>query len=154
MLTLDTDVVREWLDQDLRVRVVEDLLELSDRGLVDLAVTATIHQDIPRPPLADRLSVLPEVGIAETGTVFRLDVSALDGPDMLGSQGFVDWMENLGVKNPDWRDFDHLHSHLLQGRDFFLTWDSKIHHFAKDLSSLWGIEVRRPEEYLAERQGG
>lgn len=41
---------------------------------------------------------------------------------------------------------------MLKGRDYFLIWDSKIHHFAGDLSSLWGIEVRKPEVYLAERR--
>lgn len=151
-LTLDTDVIRRWFDQDARVEAVRELIELSDRGLIELAVTATVHQDVPRPPLSDRLSELPELGIAENGTVARLGSWVL-GRDMLGSQGFVDWVEALGVEEPDWRDFDHLHAHMLQGRDYFLTWDSNIRHFAEDLSILWGIEVRRPEEYLAERQG-
>lgn len=151
-LTLDTDVIRRWFDQDARVEAVRELIELSDRGLIELAVTATVHQDVPRPPLSDRLSELPELGIAENGTVARLGSWVL-GRDGLGSQGFVDWVVALGVEEPDWRDFDHLHAHMLLGRDYFLTWDSNIHHFAEDLSILWGIEVRRPEEYLAERQG-
>lgn len=124
-LTLDTDVIRRWFDQDARVEAVRELIELSD-GLIELAVTATVHQDVPRPPLSDRLSELPELGIAENGTVARLGSWVL-GRDMLGSQGFVDWVEALGVEEPDWRDFDHLHAHMLQGRDYFLTWDSNIH---------------------------
>jgi hypothetical protein len=151
-LTLDTDLVREWFDQDSRVEAVKELLDLGDRGEVDLAVTARIHEDIWFPPLSERLSELGELGIAETGSVTRLGYWKL-GRDHLGHQGFVDWVDSLDVKEPDWRDFDHLHAHMLQGRDFFLTWDKKILHFADDLSTLWEIEVRAPEQYLDERHG-
>ncbi|HET8738879.1 MAG TPA: hypothetical protein VFO17_04000 [Acidimicrobiia bacterium] len=151
-LTLDTNLIREWLDEDSRVETVQQLLRLKDAGKVDLAVTARIHEDIWFPPLSDRLAELAEVGIAETGSVARLGFWQL-GRDHLGDSEFVDWVESLNVKEPDWRDFDHLHAHMLQNRDFFLTWDSKILHFRVDLSTLWRIEVQRPEEYLEHRFG-
>lgn len=66
-LTLDTNVIREWWDQRLNHRIVEKLLELADGGLVDLAVTATIHADIPADPLAQKIAELPQVGIDKTG---------------------------------------------------------------------------------------
>lgn len=99
-LTLDTDLVREWFDQDSRVQAVKDLLELSDQGLVDLAVTARIHEDIWFGELAERLKELAALGIAETGFVTRLGFWVL-GRDHLGHQGFVDWVESLGVEEPD-----------------------------------------------------
>lgn len=71
--------------------------------------------------------------------------------DMLGSQDFIDWYESLDVEHPDWRDFDHLHAHMLQKRDYFLTWDKNIHHFAREFATRWRIEVRKPEDYLADR---
>lgn len=151
-LTLDTDLIREWFDQDQRVGAVEDLLELSDRALIDLAVTARIHQDIWFGELAERLAELGDLGISMTGSVTRVGFWEI-GRDRLADPDFVDWVHNLSVKEPDWRDFDHLHAHMLEGRDFFLTWDSKIRHFAKELSTLWGVDVRKPEDYLAERWG-
>jgi hypothetical protein len=58
-LTLDTCLLQElWRNQAKR-SVVEDVLSLPH---VDLAVTATIHDDIPRSPLADRLRDLPNSG--------------------------------------------------------------------------------------------
>lgn len=149
-LTLDTNLIREWWDRDAKHRVVEELLALGERGLVDLAVTATIQEDIWFGPLAERLSSLPEVGITETGTVARLGSWVL-GRDMLGDQGFVDWYKVLHVEEPDRRDFDHLHAHMLLGRDFFLTWDKKILEFSGALDTEWGIHVSRPEEYLDQR---
>lgn len=38
-LTLDTDLIREWFDEDSRVAPVRELLDLRDGGEVELAVT-------------------------------------------------------------------------------------------------------------------
>lgn len=152
-LTLDTILIREWWDRDAKHRVVEELLALRERGLVDLAVTATIREDIWFGPLAERLSSLPEVGITETGTVARLGRWVLDR-DMLGDQGFADWYEGLHVEEPEWRDFDHPQAHMLLRRDLFLTWDEKVLEFSGTLDMEWGIHVIRPEEYLDQRQRG
>ena len=149
-LTLDTNLVREWWDQRPKQRVVAQLLDLADRGMVDLAVTATIHLDIPDEPLALRIQELPEIAIGKTETVARLG-SWLLGRDMLGSQEFVDWQEGLGVTEPDSRDFDHLHAHMLLRRDYFLTWDGAILSLASELTRRWEIRVLRPEDYLSEK---
>lgn len=149
-LTLDTNIIYDWWTKQARHSVVAELLDLADRKEVDLAVTATIHQDIPDDPLARRIADLPEINVEQEGTVARLGSWVL-GRDTLGDQAFVDWHEGLGVKKPDWRDFDHLHAHMLLGRDYFLTWDGEINNLAPELSRRWGIEVRRPEEDLRQR---
>lgn len=130
-LTLDTNLLQAyWLDQAKR-DLVEQLLQLAAAGEVDLVVTNRITADIPGEPLAQRLRELPEMGIGKIGGAFRLDVSELDGGDMLGSDLFVSLTEQANIellrrgrrtdKIPDWRDWDHLHGHFLKRRDVFLT---------------------------------
>lgn len=153
-LTLDTNLLQElWRNQAKR-SVVEDVLSLPH---VDLAVTATIHDDIPRSPLADRLRDLPKLRISLTPRLARLGTWTL-GVDMLGSQEFVAFQDKVqstwapGKRRlPDCRDFDHLHAHLAQGRDVFLTWDHAILSLAPELNFGLGITVESPEEYLAHR---
>ena len=88
-VTLDTSVVQEYWRQQERVAIVEALLNLAEDELINLAVTRRIYADVPRPPLADRIDKLHEIGVNLTGSVFRLDLSALDSGDMLGSDIFM-----------------------------------------------------------------
>jgi hypothetical protein len=55
-------------------------------------------------------------------------------------------------KLPDWRDWDHLHAHMLKGRTVFLTWDRPIHRLSEPLQDRFGIRVQTPEAFLAETQ--
>ena len=154
-LTLDTNVPWElWADTPGQKRdAVVALLALSQQGKVDPAVTATIDLDIPHSPLAERVAELPTVGIKKIGTVARLGTWQL-GRDLLGDDGFVTWSEGLGRTQPDSRDFDHLHAHMLHDRTHFLTWEKPILNLAGDLSKLWGINVYRPDDYLDSRFPG
>ena len=102
------------------------LLDLAEDELINLAVTRRIYEDVPQSPLADRIGELHEIGVDLTGSVFRLDVSALDSGDMLGSNIAMDVFESIahklahqGQSAPDWRDWDHVHGHYLSGRDVF-----------------------------------
>ena len=154
-LTLDTNILIEFWSRQQKLNVVEALLQLAKQGKVDLAVTARIQDDIPRPPLADRINELPLLNIVQTGSVTRLGAWVL-GRDMLGDQSFVDFVSNLehrgtisGKKQPDWRDWDHLHAHYLLRRNTFLTWDNRILGFAEALKSQFGINIMTPEDYLA-----
>lgn len=160
-LTLDTSLLQEyWKEQDKK-DIVEQVLALADSSAVDLAVTRYIRDDIPNDPLASRIDELPRLKVAETGGVFTLNLSALDGPDGLGSQEFLDfqaaipadWKPKRGER-PDGRDWLHLHAHFIQGRDVFLTWDEGVLELGEMLASNgFRIRVMRPEDYLARRNG-
>ena len=156
-VTLDTNLLLEyWKDQDRRA-VVENLIELSRSGDVDLTVTARIREDVPRPPLSDSLDRLAELNVQETASVTRLDFWVL-GRDMLGDDTFVAVSQQLdeeltrqGRTPPDWRDWDHLHAHFLSGRSVFLTWDARILEISPDLLDRLRIVVTNPEAWLADK---
>jgi hypothetical protein len=155
-VTLDTSVLQEyWKDQAKRA-VVERLLALAAMKDIDLAITARVREDIPDRPLASEIDALPEIGVHETGSVARFDYWVLDR-DHLGSEEFEAF--RLGLESarkegdprlPDWRDRDHLHAHMLQGRTVFLTWDVPILRLAKVLEDRFGVRVESPEDFLAE----
>lgn len=89
-VTLDTNVLFEYFQKGSKLEVVERLLELADNGTIELAITRRVTEDIPNPPLSNRLSELPNLNISATGSVTRLDHWQL-GVDMLGDQAFVDF---------------------------------------------------------------
>jgi uracil-DNA glycosylase len=157
-LTFDANLLLEYWKDRPKKATVEELLRLAERGEVDLAVTARIREDVPRDPLAARVDQLPELGIKETGSVARLDIWVL-GRDHVGSEEFEalrlqlqsEW-EPGNPEFPDLRDWDHLHAHMLQGRDAFLTWDKAILRLGPRLERF-GIQVTTPEQYLAIRSG-
>ena len=127
-VTLDTNLVIVYLKNDEKAIVVARLLELGRTGQLNLAVTTRVHSDVPRPPLADRLNELPELGIKQIGSVFRLNHSLLDGEDRLGNTKVRNVTDRIreecrrrSIKPPDCRDWDHLHGHCLAERDVFLT---------------------------------
>jgi len=153
-LTLDTNLLLEYWKSQIKRKAAERLLLLAKQGKVDLAVTARIREDVPLPPLAQKLNELSELGINETGSVTRLGNWVL-GRDMLGDEAFNDFWptaealaKQRGKKPPDWRDWDHLHAHYLLRRDVFLTWDEGIICLSEDLKTHFGVVVMRPEAYL------
>lgn len=153
-LTLDTNLLQEYWRQQDKSEVVERLLRLAKQGKVDLAVTARVHEDIPNPPLSDRLNELPELGVGVTGSVARVGRWVL-GRDMLADEAFASFYatacelaRQCGKKPPDWRDWDHLHAHYLLHRQVFLTWDEGIVCLAETLKRQFGITVMKPEAYL------
>jgi hypothetical protein len=155
-VTLDTNVLQEyWIDRAKKA-VVERLLALAAIKDIDLAITARVREDIPERPLASEIDALPELGVHETGSVTRLDYWVLDR-DHLGSEEFEAF--RLGLESarkegdprlPDWRDWDHLHAHMLQGRTVFLTWDGPILRLGDVLQDRFAIRVQTPEDFLAE----
>lgn len=155
-VTLDTNLLLEyWKDQNKRA-VVENLIELSRSGQVDLAVTARIREDVPRQPLSDNLNRLADLNVQEAASVTRLGFWVL-GRDMLGDDTFVAVSQQLdeeltrrGRTPPDWRDWDHLHAHFLSRRSAFLTWDERILEIAPELLDRLRIVVKNPEAWLAE----
>lgn len=124
-----------------------------------LAITSRIREDVPNLPLSAQLNDLPTLGVDETGSVFRWDVSAWDDGDMWGDDEFVSASEELtqalirqNKVPPDWRDWDHLHAHYLMRRHVFLTWDRRVLQLAGDLSDRLSLVVVTPEEFLKGRR--
>lgn len=162
-VTLDTNILQEYWKKQDKVRVVEKLLNLSENGEFDLAVTTRISEDIPHPPLSNRINQLPELGVQQIGAPFRLDrsFSLLSGKDVLGSEEFSKFSYSLmftlkqkGRKDkniPDWRDWDHIQGHYLAKRDVFLTWDKAVLECAKELEEEFGVVLMRPEDFIAMR---
>lgn len=159
-LTLDTNLLQEYWREQERRDVVAALLDLADSGVAELVVTARVHADIPGGPLAERLKELPEMRIGQIGGVFRLDISALDGGDMLGSQTFdtlaqqamAELQRRGRTELPDWRDWDHLQSHFIMRRDVFLTWDKRLLEAAQIIAVELPVIARTPEDFLATRE--
>jgi hypothetical protein len=155
-VTLDTNLLQElWKDRPKRA-VVERLLALAEEKGFDLAISARVREDIPEEPLASKINTLSDLGVTETGSVTRLDYWVL-GRDQLGSDEFEDFRLQLesarkegDARLPDWRDWDHLHAHMLQGRTVFLTWDRAILRLSQVLQDRFGIRVQAPEDFLGE----
>ena len=159
-VTLDTDVVRTWWEKRSRVEHVEKLLELGKKFEIDLAVTRRIHDDVPDQPLAAKINDLPSLLIHEIGAVMRLN-NWEAGTDTVGITEFVNFIGSIETSDefnhmnkytrPDWRDWDHIHTHYRYSRNYFLTWDNKVLHFKKAFEDF-GIKVMKPEEYLSQHQ--
>ena len=156
--TLDTNVLVEHWNDRSKAKITRTLLDLAENGLLDLAVTSRIREDIPYSPLADRITELRALQVQQIGSVFVLGLSALGGGDMLADDEFpeaMDRIENLfdrqgRIKNrPDWRDWQHVWGHYLKGRDVFLTWDRPILDAAPELKAQLGIVVIKPEDLLS-----
>ena len=157
-VTLDTNVVIEWWKDQAKIEHVNELLELGKSFKIDLAVTGRISDDIPEPPLTDRINELPNLNIHNIGSVIRFGPWQV-GIDVAGNDEFKRFLDSPAIvkkrnqmnaeKRPDWRDWDHLHTHYRYKRDYFLTWDKKILHFANELQNNLGIVVMKPECYLS-----
>ena len=153
-VTLDTSVIVEYFEKRGKVMVVENLLELAQSGELDLCVTGRIREDIPRQPLSERINELPELGIREMGSIIRTGHWS-PGRDVAGSTKFQEVIDSLPddpsrptKKRPDWRDWDHVQTHYLNGRDVFLTWDKGILYAAPHLKENLGTVIMKPEDYL------
>ncbi len=153
-LTLDTNLLLEYWKQQKKKEVIETLIGFAKQGKVDLVVTSRVREDIPRPPLSDKIKDLPELQINEIGSVARFGYWVL-GRDMLADSNFVifshvasEIAKKNGQKPPDWRDWDHLHVYYLLKRDTFLTWDEGIIYLSKVLKDKFNISINKPDEYL------
>ena len=152
-ITLDTNVMQEyWLDRP-KAHVVRRLLDLSDSGKLDLAVTSRIRSDVPHPPLAERINEVKMIpSLARLGH-WRLDGTAYlsDGKIIRVLEDIVSRFRETGMREenlPDFRDLDHLEAHKTSKRNIFLTWDKGILHIANCLKRELGIVVMKPEDYL------
>ena len=159
-VTLDTNVVREWWGNRAKVEHVNKLLDLGKNFAIDLAVTGRIRDDIPSLPLAEKINELPNLNVSDIGSVIRFGHWQV-GIDVAGNDEFKNFFDSPAVveklnrmnetRRPDWRDWDHLHTHYRYKRDFFLTWDRGILHFAGELKKELGIIVMKPDAFNVDK---
>ncbi len=159
-VTFDTNVVIEWWDNQDKVEYVEKLLELGKKFEIDMAVTRRIRDDLLKRSSTTEINDLPNLLIREIGAVMRLN-NWEAGTDTIGITEFVNFIGSIENsdefnhmnkdKRPDWRDWDHIHTHYRYDRNYFLTWDGRVLHFKKAFEDF-GIKVMKPEEYLSQHQ--
>jgi hypothetical protein len=156
-VTLDTNVLRDYWENRPGREHVEELLRRAAAGEIELAVTERIHEDVPCPPLSNRIAELPTLDILKTATAARMDKWEL-GHHMLGEQAFVDAAQRITdemaktmkrEKLPDSRDWDHVHAHHLLHRDVFLTRDKKLLHAIALLPEELRVTAMTPEKFLS-----
>ena len=163
--TLDTSIVsaadRRLKEHDLAS--IDRLIKLGHDGTLILQLTEAFERDFSRYEGAEgrqqRLDWLLQSPVVEkraSGT-FRLDVSSLDGNDLLADDDTLRLdralRDLLGVRGTSpakaYSDIDHLIAHHRSGADTFITVDSKTilrHH--ETLAEL-GIVVLTPAAAVA-----
>ena len=159
-VTLDTNVVIEWWDNQDKVEYVDKLLELGKKFELDMAVTRRIRDDLLKRSSIAEINDLPNLLIDEIGAIIRIN-NWKPGTDIGGITEFVNFTGSIETsdkfnhmsekRQPDWRDWDHIHAHYRYGRNYFLTWDGGILHFQKEFEEF-GIKIMKPEDYLSQHQ--
>ena len=159
-VTLDTNVVIEWWDNQDKVEYVDKLLELGKKFEIDMAVTRRIRDDLLKRSSIAEINDLPNLLIDEIGAVIRIN-NWKPGTDIVGITEFVNFIGSIETsdkfdhmskkRQPDERDWDHIHTHYRYSRNYFLTWDRGILHFQKEFEEF-GIKIMKPENYLSQHQ--
>jgi type I restriction enzyme M protein len=152
-VTLDTNIPYRWFENHKERVIFEELLDWQTKGAIEIVVTRTIMKDVPREPYRTKVQNLRELDVEIVGTVFRLDDSLLDGIDMLGLGEFGAFEKRLrsefpNMKEPNQNDLDHIHAHLLNKRDVFLTFEKAILNLRERFQSELGVCIQHPEEFL------
>ena len=167
LLTLDTNpLVYAHDPAHLTPVEVDEVLELLHHDEIDVAIAGVWWRDNAADHDLNRREQLREVleGYPTAGPgPFRVDISTLDGPDVLASDADADLANRLeqtlwpggGARNPKrvrsrMTDVDHLLVHLRSGRDVFVTLDRDVLDKREKLRSQFGIRVARPSEVLEE----
>ncbi len=129
-----TKVISVAVDQGVNLK---KLKRLQQKGLIKLFQIHNLEQLFEQ--------------VEPQGGVFTLDVSSLDGPDMLAG-GNLDSTKSLFNKKSE-TDFMHIYGAYLNGNEYFITDNPR--DFINDgrreeLEAELGLKVRRTEEFLKE----
>ena len=84
-VTIDTNILQEYVEQQKKRSVVEALLRSAASGRLDLATTSRYEVDTPWNPRREKIEeFLRTHRISVIGSGFRVGYSRLGGSDMLG----------------------------------------------------------------------
>ncbi len=184
IITLDTSCVSAWAntspsDDPNEVAAIRDLVDRFSRAAIGLQVTNAYDRDFERwqddAGRSQRLEKLDEIPVFQRAPgAFRLGVSVLNGPDLLGgnadkeldtrlreileperrrSENIPSYEEAPGKAGQIMSDIDHLIAHRNSGASWFATTDKRILKKAEQLREL-GIEVARPTTIVDWIDGG
>lgn len=143
-----------------RAAPIRKLLALASAGKIKLVARFEIADDVPDLRLAD----FPITVVSSNPVELGIDIGRADPSVLreltLGDEEFEARFANIqmlaamklpttGESQRDWRDWDHLHFHLVNGRRHFVTLDGKILSVAFDLGERFGATVVTPEEAVA-----
>jgi hypothetical protein len=175
VFTLDTSCVSALANPEnsssdpTEVAAMDRIVDLAREGLASLQLTTSYERDFGRwtneTGRKERLEWLGQVPMLPPAPgLFRLDVSTLDGSDVLASDDEEPMdgqlrtilgpsLHDTSALMPDrvaksFSDIDHLLAHWRSGADQFVTLDYKtILHKQTDLAAI-GDTVCRPTEAL------
>lgn len=152
-LTIDLTVVRDLLGRERRRHArARELLGLARRGDVELAVAPQGHRLDATGDLAARLrSLFREEGVTEARQLAYLSEvtypstslypgQVVAGLDEAWNKVIADWRSHEG-KPPQMADRMHVETHLLEGRDVFLTDDRPLQVMCRRLREEHGFEI-------------
>lgn len=84
-VTIDTNILQEYVEQRKKRSVVEALLRSAASGRLDLAITSRYEVDTSWNPRKEKIEEFLRIHrIPIIGSGFRVGYSRLSGPDMLG----------------------------------------------------------------------
>ena len=158
-VTIDTNVL---INEETR-RLVAQIKQLAEQGLIDIAVTTRVvadkDQDQDEARKAKHLKDF--VRYPKVGTPMRLDFSRLDSGDFWAGDEHVQVSQQIEkvlfgeISADDKRahnkraDVDHLVGHYFAKRDVFITQDVRgIWRKRNILREQLGIVVEKPREFL------
>ncbi len=163
-LTLDTNCIINLFDMRSRTATsVDDLNALLQYGLsgkAEISITTRVESDLLRDKDEARRGEMLRIikALPVIGSVFRTNLSKLDGSDLLGDatdpvSSEIQRILSPGLDPADKRysnkrdDIDHLTAHYLNRHDVFVTDDGPMWRKRKELAVL-GVVLKTPAECL------
>lgn len=134
---------------------VQELLQLQEAGLIDIAMTTRVMNDTLDKwkgegisPIWTKIQTLPQV--ARIGSAFRLDSTRLRSEDFLISNADRVTLDRISriMSSAQIEDHDHLFAHIADGRDLFITSDPHFLDHADQLREELAVFVLTPEMAL------
>jgi len=157
-VTIDTNVL---INEQTR-RLVAQIKQLAEKGLIDIAVTTRVvadkDQDQDEARKAKHLKEFDRY--LKLGAIGRWGFSRWDSGDFYAGEEHVQVSQQIekilfGMIGPNDKrahnkraDVDHLGSHYFAKRDVFITQDDRMRRKQNVLREQLGIVVEKPREFL------
>jgi predicted nucleic acid-binding protein len=164
-LTIDSTVVIDFLDEKQeRHALAERLFDLQRAGVVQLALASSGHVFDARENAAERLRRLESEGVLATAQLAYPGVMYPGSNAFPGAavEGFRDsweavlstWRTHEGAPPQD-NDALHVETHVLEGRDVFVTDDRSLRAMCHRLAVEHSVRIvaRSLQEYFEDRSG-